>query len=472
MKFVKRLLAACLAATPFFLSLPVSRADGAKIKVACVGDSITQGLGNTPYPTRLQALLGESYDVQNFGLWGTTGCNNTGRPYTTCDDSCYQKSLDYQPDIVVLMIGTNDGNEGTIAYAKEHFKADMTSLIQSYLSLESKPKLYLLTPPHAYLAGNAAVNSDVAPMVRELAAELSLPLVDMNALTENMPENFQDQLHPSEAGYFLVALRIYENVFGGTVKNVTVKTEKNAAVKLNAYACKTDENGLVTFPMAAGKQTLQVQKDGFEPLYTAVDITENCEISCTLRQTANVARTGTLFGADGTVSDGDLTTGWQSETKEDGMNFGFTLPNARTISSVSVLWETATRPTAEESGYSVEVTADGETWTKVTDAVYAFGEGAETALDTVTFASVPAKGVRLVIHTFTNDKYAPKVYEFAAYGENTGEAEVTVTPLKETDEPTEEKVGLPKWVIPVGIGLCAAVLLACVIWLILFLRRK
>ena len=476
MKFAKRFLAAFLAATPFLTVLPVAHAEGTKIKVACVGDSITQGLGNTPYPTRLQTLLGDGYEVQNFGLWGTTGCSNTGRPYTTCDDSCYQKSLDYQPDIVVLMIGTNDGNEASIAYSEEHFKEDMTSLIQSYLSLASKPKLYLLTPPHAYLAGNASVNSRIAPMVRELAKELSLPLVDMNALTENMPENFQDQLHPSETGYFLVALRIYEQVFGGAVSNVTVRTEPKASVKLNAYACESDENGLVTFPMAKGKQMLQVQKEGFEPAYTAVTVDKACEISCVLHQTANIARTGVAFASTGedisASLDGDFATGWQSETKEDGMNFGYTTENNRTISSVTVLWETATRPTADESGFTVELTTDGETWKQVADPVYSFGDGTETALDTVTFAPTPAKGVRVVLHSFTNEKYAPKVYEFGVYGENAGKAEVTVTPLPDGGQSGEKEKGLPVWVIPVGIGLVAAVLLACVIWAILLLRRK
>ena len=50
----------------------------AKIKVACVGDSLTEGYTSTgansgkkgpnAYPARLQSLLGSGYEVKN--LWG------------------------------------------------------------------------------------------------------------------------------------------------------------------------------------------------------------------------------------------------------------------------------------------------------------------------------------------------------------------------------------------------------------------
>ena len=52
------------------LSLQLSARD--KIKVACVGNSVTFGY-NLPdratqaYPVRLQQMLGERYEVKNFG---------------------------------------------------------------------------------------------------------------------------------------------------------------------------------------------------------------------------------------------------------------------------------------------------------------------------------------------------------------------------------------------------------------------
>ncbi len=48
-----------------------------KIRVACVGDSITFGAGvkernKNSYPKVLAGLLGEKYDVRNFGVNGAT----------------------------------------------------------------------------------------------------------------------------------------------------------------------------------------------------------------------------------------------------------------------------------------------------------------------------------------------------------------------------------------------------------------
>ena len=46
----------------------------APIRVACVGDSITAGAGaeGKPYPKQLQALLGDKWLVNNYGVGGRT----------------------------------------------------------------------------------------------------------------------------------------------------------------------------------------------------------------------------------------------------------------------------------------------------------------------------------------------------------------------------------------------------------------
>ena len=82
-----------------------------QIKIACVGDSITYGHGiaNWPknnYPAQLQEFLGDEYHVSNFGHSGRTLSPDGDQPYVESDQ--YQLSLDYDADIVVIMLGTND----------------------------------------------------------------------------------------------------------------------------------------------------------------------------------------------------------------------------------------------------------------------------------------------------------------------------------------------------------------------------
>ncbi len=48
-----------------------------EIRIACLGTSITQGVGivhreRNCYPAQLQAMLGEKYKVRNFGAGGAT----------------------------------------------------------------------------------------------------------------------------------------------------------------------------------------------------------------------------------------------------------------------------------------------------------------------------------------------------------------------------------------------------------------
>ena len=471
-----------------FASVPTVFADpsSSPVKVACVGDSITQGLGNTPYPSRLQDLLGDGYEVKNFGLYATTACNNTARPYTTCDDSPYKDSLEYKPDVVIIMLGTNDGNESGIQNAREHYKEDMTALINSYLSLESRPTVWIATSPYAYLSSNAPVNTEIAPMQRELAKELSLPLIDLHALTADMPQNFQDGLHPTEAGYFYLALSIYEQVFGGAVADVTVKTTPKAGIMLGAYSVKADENGEALLRVPVGKQLICVTSRDYEPIYSEISVPGDCIVECRLSQSINIALAGsplTNGTADGSALalDGDLSTGWQSESKNAGLYYGVDLQKNRTFSRVTVCFETATRaqPTAE--GYTVEYSADGSSWVAVSDPVYSFGDGDyNTVMDSVMFSEVAARYVRIVMNNFTSEKYAPKIYEFSVYAASPDSSEISVTAIdrpisSDTGSEPDESVrsgGLKKTLIYAAAAAVAVVTAVCAAAVAFRMKKK
>ena len=76
------------------------------IKVACVGDSITEGFkyDNASYPMFLSSLLNSEEDaviVRNFGNSGIT------IPSYLKSESLFL-AITFQPDIVVMGLGTND----------------------------------------------------------------------------------------------------------------------------------------------------------------------------------------------------------------------------------------------------------------------------------------------------------------------------------------------------------------------------
>ena len=81
------------------------------IKIACVGDSITYGAGikdrkNMNYPVQLGKILGQKYEVKNFGNSGSTMLKKGDKPYWKQRE--YKAALEFNPNIVIIKLGTND----------------------------------------------------------------------------------------------------------------------------------------------------------------------------------------------------------------------------------------------------------------------------------------------------------------------------------------------------------------------------
>lgn len=191
-------------------------------RIACVGDSITYGAtirdkSHDSYPAQLGTMLGRKYSVKNFGASGYTLQESCDRPYTS--HKRYKKSLDFKPDVVLIMLGTND----TKPYnwiSTEAFQDDYRQLILSYQELPSRPDVILMTPASVFPENfnpakpykiRAGVAGEAAKAVRELAKELGLPFIDNHEVTASHPEFFlQDGVHPNELGAKAIARTVYE----------------------------------------------------------------------------------------------------------------------------------------------------------------------------------------------------------------------------------------------------------------------
>ena len=191
-------------------------------RIACVGDSITYGAtirdkSHDSYPAQLGTMLGRKYSVKNFGASGYTLQESCDRPYTS--HKRYKKSLDFKPDVVLIMLGTNE----TKPYnwiSTEAFQDDYRQLILSYQELPSRPDVILMTPASVFPENfnpakpykiRAGVAGEAAKAVRELAKELGLPFIDIHEVTASHPEFFlQDGVHPNELGAKAIARTVYE----------------------------------------------------------------------------------------------------------------------------------------------------------------------------------------------------------------------------------------------------------------------
>ncbi len=180
------------------------------IRVACVGDSITAITG---YPSYLQQMLGSNYSVGNFGVTGSTVLLKSWKPYM--NQSEFQAALDYKPNIVFIMLGTNDDLQELHQY-NESFEDDYSKLVASFQQDDSNPQIWIMEPPPIYSSSsdlsNAYLNSTLIPQITDLANQQNLPLIDLNTAFENHTDYFVDGVHPNSEGATLIASEVYSAI--------------------------------------------------------------------------------------------------------------------------------------------------------------------------------------------------------------------------------------------------------------------
>ena len=202
---ITSLLTVCLAGTAN-AETPIT-----KIKVACVGDSITFGSGiadrdKFSYPAQLQKLLGDNFEVKNFGLSGRTMISKSPSAWTKTQQ--YKDALAYQPDVVLIKLGTNDSKRSEYKQ-RQNFDHDYSGsarlLIRKFRNLPSKPTVWLMNPVpsfirHGHSINGAFIEDEILPQIKKVARLTRTPIIDLHSPFLNSPKLFPDKIHPNAAG--------------------------------------------------------------------------------------------------------------------------------------------------------------------------------------------------------------------------------------------------------------------------------
>ncbi|MDD4922050.1 MAG: GDSL-type esterase/lipase family protein [Bacteroidales bacterium] len=210
---IKRLLLYVL-----LLGLPaVCFSQSKVIKIACIGNSITDGSGlknpsTEAYPYVLQQLLGSGYEVRNFARSGTTVLQHGDNPYIKTLK--FQEAKKFNPDIVTIKLGTNDTRTPNIPLLSE-FEKDLNALIDTFSLLPSKPKIYLCVPVPVYRTGAFTITNEVLvksiiPVIKRVARKRKIELIDLYAKLSHHESFFPDNVHPNKEGAELIAKTIYK----------------------------------------------------------------------------------------------------------------------------------------------------------------------------------------------------------------------------------------------------------------------
>ena len=172
-----------------------------KIKIACIGNSITYGSGikdraNDSYPAVLNRLLGkDKYDVRNYGVGARTLLNKGDHPYMK--EQAYRDALASKP------------------YNWKHhaeFKDDLRTLIRSFQKLDSHPQIYLCYPipgtRWSWGINDSTTLHHVIPYIEEVATEMNLPIIDLYTAFMPYRHLMPDQIHPNPDGAAIIAHEI------------------------------------------------------------------------------------------------------------------------------------------------------------------------------------------------------------------------------------------------------------------------
>jgi len=196
--------------TAFYMFKQNKNSQQDKIRVACIGDSITEG---TDYPADLWMLLGANYTVGNFGVGGSAVSLDSGKPYL--NESAFQEAKNFKSNIVIIMLGTNDADPFNVK-GNGSFVEDYILLVREFQALSTQPKIYIVKPPPVFGNGTGLnpeyFASIVIPHIEEAAKQTNLPIIDVYSALTGSSNFFGDGVHPDAEGAKLIADVIYKAI--------------------------------------------------------------------------------------------------------------------------------------------------------------------------------------------------------------------------------------------------------------------
>ncbi len=178
------------------------------LKLACLGDSITYGYGlinrDNCYPSILERSLPSGWEVRNYGVNGA--CAQPGKDDSYDKTGMIDRILEWNPDIVLFMLGSND--------SKTEIWVDSTAYIDACRSLIEQIRtrdqiIVLMTPPPAGLnffgIRNEIITDQIYPALKSFAETNHFPLLDFTDQMKNRPYLYIDNVHPNKYGYTVIS---------------------------------------------------------------------------------------------------------------------------------------------------------------------------------------------------------------------------------------------------------------------------
>ena len=186
------------------------------VRVACIGNSITEGFdlpdaATMSYPTQLGNLLGSGYSVVNFGVSSRTLLKNGDYPYW--NESKYTDALNYDPQVVIIELGSNDSKKINWDVHCNEFFSDYKDLVNSFRENGKNPQIIVCKTPPAFFDNfdirDLILRNKINPLIDSVSRTLGTSELDLYNLMMPYGYLFNDGIHPNEEGAGIMAQMAY-----------------------------------------------------------------------------------------------------------------------------------------------------------------------------------------------------------------------------------------------------------------------
>ncbi|MDD5673438.1 MAG: GDSL-type esterase/lipase family protein [Chitinivibrionales bacterium] len=196
----------------------------AQIKWACVGNSMTQGVGPNyvGYFPFLRDLLGGGFNLQNDGWAGMCVLKSSGANASYMSSPQFANVFAFQPNVITIKLGTND-SKAQYWVDSANFVRDYTALVDSFAHMASHPQIWLCYPVPAFCPAtgtnpnNNVIKNGIIPRINQIAAAKGLHTIDLyNPIVGHTNYLYSDGIHPDSIGADTIAHIIYRTYMNPT----------------------------------------------------------------------------------------------------------------------------------------------------------------------------------------------------------------------------------------------------------------
>jgi acyl-CoA thioesterase I len=243
-----------IKSTCIIILLCVSLNVQAQIRIAFIGNSITEGYGLLNptiecYPNQVYLKLKNKYDddilLFNSGISGRTMFKKGDNPIW--NDGLFKSCFDWAPNICYIMLGTNDSKSKNWDSCGQSngFMKDYKAMIDTFRYKNPNTLFMVAYPPPAFadLLGirDSIILNGVIPVVDSIVKYSGAVLVDLYHPLLDSVYLFPDNIHPNAVGAKVIAKIIFDRIVGSDLIHKVNNTNTSIKVDKNDF-------GLVVFP--------------------------------------------------------------------------------------------------------------------------------------------------------------------------------------------------------------------------------